>query len=60
MSKNASDVRPEVPIDWLLAVRERGMEAANEIEDLRITREDRLGRPVEFAEAEMIWAMARA
>jgi hypothetical protein len=36
------------------------MEAANEIEDLRITREDRLGRPVEFAEAEMIWAMARA
>jgi hypothetical protein len=60
MTPQEHEQRPEVAIDWFLAVREHGIEAANEIEDLRLARESRLGREVTFAEAQMVWAMAHA
>ena len=43
--------RPGIPVDWLLAVREVGLEEANRIEDHRLLMEHMLGRPVSFEDA---------
>jgi hypothetical protein len=41
----------DIPIDWLLGVREYGLERANMIEDARLELESRLGVEVTFAAA---------